>query len=279
MAKKNVKMQETNYNGYRITRKIREQHAEEVKLPFSMNMPPAARHQIETRAILERFPMMRTLKWLVNNDVANEILSTEGLLLYPIIDDDKYSMVLEGNLNTEEVSIVVRRNQMSDKDREAFDSVCDIVVEDGEEIPDEIKIKSDQDAFVDVLKHFVENSAFIPTIVYLDTIGEEDLYYKSVIRKLVGMHLSLQFSVIKMVVDDILDADPDHMDAKKLKEDQIDAVVNMEYPPAEDVYYFITWNGETYRLHRDMNLSPRMDNASRRSYKQKSKKNGKKNKK
>lgn len=280
--KKNVKTTQSNYYGYRITRKIREDHSDQVKLPFSMNVPPAARHQIEQKAILERFRMMRVLKWLLNNDEASEVIDSNDIHLYPIMEANKYSVILEGNLNTEEVFITVRRNQMNVEDREEFDTSFDIVVEgmnEGDELPDEIRISSDKDAFVEVLKYFAEKCSFIPTIVYLDEDCDEDIYWRSIIRKLVLLHLSLQFKVIKMVVEDVLDIDPDHTDALKLKHDQIDAVAEMEYPYSDDVYYFISYNREedAYKLFRDKNLSPRMDNAYMRSNKQKkSKKNKKK---
>lgn len=273
--KKAVRIQEENYNGYRITRKIRQDKSDEINLPFSTGVAPAERHVIENKAMLERFPMMRVLKWLANSDEISKVLETEGLKLFPIIEDSKYSVLLEGNLSSEVLLIRVKLAEMNDEDRKEFEEEFEIVAKDGEKIPDVITIKNESDDnFVDVLQYFINKSPFIPVIVFLDDVRKEDVYWKSCIRKLVILRLSLQYEVIKMVIDDILDFDPEHQDALKLKEDQVDGVVNMEFPPVDDVYYFITWNKEKecYLLRRDQEMSPRMDNSADRNKKNKKKK-------
>ncbi|MCM1215918.1 MAG: hypothetical protein NC548_15535 [Lachnospiraceae bacterium] len=255
MAKKKV-----NTAG-RVTRRMREEVGLPSYLPYSNDTTPQFRRAIDEKSS-EPFQTIGTLKWLAKSQEISEVIDT--LNLYPVIHEDQYAVVLEGNLANETLVLVLKIDNFSDELISKLKAIDPKAVEGPAEDSDwyrgenTVVYDAENEAFYRVLKDLSTEMAFTPAVIYMDTDNEVDLYYRSCIRKIAASKLSLQYETICILVDDILENEEDHADATRLKADCI--TQKMDYPYQDDVYYFISWGGEEngYRLRRDTEMSPRL---------------------
>ena len=245
----------------RVTRRMREETGLPSYLPYDKSTTPSFRRAIDGKSS-DPFQTIGTLKWLAKSEETSEVIDT--LNLYPVIHEDQYAVVLEGNLANETLVLVMKLDNF---EQDLIDSIS-AIDEAAITVPDEdsewyrgentVVYDAENEKFHEVLNTLSTAMAFTPAVIYIDPENKTDLYYRSCIRKIASSKLSLQYETIRILVNDILETEPDHADATRLKEDCI--TKKMDYPYQDDVYYLISWGGEDsgYKLRRDTELSPRL---------------------